>query len=287
MIRIVRCSLPWAVEIITEVFLTSLPRLLWFEIVQKLHNLHKLALRPTLRLGIFRRIGSSIANQLRYEALRSEQEAATPDTNANTSTDNIRSHLIRTCNIPDNTIPDAINHDAIAHIRKCVRQVIMNKPHECGLSRHPAPYIQPTRVPFGHGDLVGNSFEHRSSRTAQIYLIAPSLEYIENDHDAHTTHTTIQLRVYYRTVPDMQHPIPTYGSVALPEYLLSHHTTVRVDTPTVMTEPSRTDHSRNMWPISDRAHDIELLRQYHSIAHIICQRFQTNPNEGGRWLFIV
>ena len=37
-----------------------------------------------------------------------------------------------------------------------------------------------------------------------------------------------------------------------------------------------------MWPISDRAHDIELLRQYHRIAHIICQRFQTNPDEGGR-----
>ena len=36
-----------------------------------------------------------------------------------------------------------------------------------------------------------------------------------------------------------------------------------------------------MWPISDRAHDIELMRQYHRIAHIICQRFQTNPNEGG------
>ena len=119
-----------------------------------------------------------IANQLHYEALRSEQEAATPEPDANTNTENTRSHLIRTCNIPDSTTPDAINHDAIAHIRKCVRRVIMNKPRECGLSWHPAPHIQPTRVPFGHGDLVGNSFEHRSSRTAQIYLIAPSLEYI-------------------------------------------------------------------------------------------------------------
>ena len=139
---------------------------------------------------------SPIANQLRYEALRSEQEVATSDTDVDTNTENIRSHLIRTCNIPDNTIPDAINHDAIAHIRKCVRQVIMNKPHECGLSRHPAPYIQPTRVPFGYGDLVGNSFKYRSSRTAQIYLlIAPSLEHIKNDHGVHTTYTTIQLRV--------------------------------------------------------------------------------------------
>ena len=79
----------------------------------------------------------------------------------------------------------------------------------------------------------------------------------------------------------MQHPTPTYGSVALPEYLLSHDTTARADTPTVVTEPPHTDRSRNMWPISDRAHDIELMRQYHRIAHISCQRFQTNPNEGG------
>ena len=199
-----------------------------------------------------------------------------------TNTENIRSHLIRTCNIPDDTIPDVINHDAIAHIRKCVRQIIVNKPHECGLSWHPAPYIQPTRVPFGYGDLVGNSFEYRSTRTARIYLIAPSLEYIKNDHDAHTTYTSIQLRVYYRTVPDMQHPTPTYGSIALPEYLLSHDTTTRADNPTVITEPPHIDYTRNMWPISDRAHDIELLRQYHRIAHIICQRFQTNPDEGGR-----
>ena len=225
---------------------------------------------------------SPIANQLRYEALRSEQEAATSDTDMDTNTENIRSHLIRTCNIPDDTIPDVINHDAIAHIRKCVRQIIVNKPHECGLSRHPAPYIQPTRVPFGYGDLVGNSFEYRSTRTARIYLIAPSLEYIKNDHDAHTTYTSTQLRIYYRTVPDMQHPTPTYGSIALPEYLLSHDTTTRADNPTVITEPPHIDYTRNMWPISDRAHDIELLRQYHRIAHIICQRFQTNPDEGGR-----
>ena len=51
-------------------------------------------------------VGSLLSNQLRYEALRSEQETATSDTDANTNTENIRSHLIRTCNIPDNTIPD-------------------------------------------------------------------------------------------------------------------------------------------------------------------------------------
>ena len=149
------------------------------------------------------------------------------DTNAN----NMQSYLIRTCNIPGATIPDAINYDAIAYIRKCVRQIIINKPHECGLSRHPAPCIQPTRVPFGYGDLVGNTFEHRSSRTAQVYLDAPSLEHAKNDHDAHTTYTTIQLRVYYRTVPDMQHPTPTYGSIALPEYVSSHGTTAHEPIP--------------------------------------------------------
>ena len=167
---------------------------------------------------------SPIANQLHYQALRSEQAAATSDINVDTHTENIRSHLIRTCNIPDDTIPDVINHDAIAHIRKCVRQIIMNKPHERGLSRHPAPYIQPTRVPFGYGDLVGNSFEYRSARTARIYLIAPSLEYVKNDHDAHTTYTSMQLRIYYRTVPDMQHPTPTYGSIACYPNIFYHMT---------------------------------------------------------------
>ena len=190
--------------------------------------------------------------------------------------------MIRTCNIPDTTIPDAINHDAIAYIRKCVQQIIIDKPHECGISRHPAPCIQPERAPFGYGDLVGNTFEHRSSRTAQVYLVAPSLEHVKNDHGAHTTYTTIQLRVYYRTVPDMQHPTPTYGSIALPEYLSTQDTTIRTDTSTDKTAPLHTDHTRETWPTSDRAHDIELLRQYHRIAHIICQRFQSNPDEGGR-----
>ena len=80
----------------------------------------------------------------------------------------------------------------------------------------------------------------------------------------------------------MQHPTPTFGSIALPEYLSSHDTTTRTDTPTDMIEPPHTNHSRNTWPTSDRAHDIELLRQYHHITHIICQRFQSNPDEGGR-----
>ena len=129
---------------------------------------------------------------------------------------------------------------------------------------------------------MGRTFEHRSSRTAQVYLAAPSLEHIENDHDAHTTYTTIQLRVYYRTVPDMQHPTPTYGSIALPEYLSLHGTTVRTDTPVDMVVPLQNKHTEQTWPTSDQPHDIELLRQYHRIPHIICQRFQSNPDEGGR-----
>ena len=109
------------------------------------------------------------------------------------------------------------------------------------------------------------------------------LEHVENDHGAHTTYTTIQLRVYYRTVPDMQHPTPTYGSMALPEYRSSHDTTVRTYTPIGMIEPpqnKRTDDKT--WPTSDRPHDIELLRQYHRITRIICQRFQSNTEGGGR-----
>ena len=52
---------------------------------------------------------------------------------------------------------------------------------------------------------------------------------------------TIQLRVYYRTVPDMQHPTPTYDSIALPEYLSSHGITVRTDTPVDVIEPPHTN----------------------------------------------
>ena len=156
---------------------------------------------------------SPVASQLHYEALRSEHTASIPDVDKDANTNSIRSHLIRTCNIPGTTIPATINHDGIAYIRKCVRKIIIDKPHECGLSRHPASCIQPKRAPFGYGDLVGNTFEHRSSRTAQVYLVALSLEYAQNDHDAHTTYTTTQIRVYYRTVSDMQHPTPTYGSI--------------------------------------------------------------------------
>ena len=94
-------------------------------------------------------------------------------------------------------------------------------------------------------------------------------------------HTTTQLRVYYRTVPDMQHPTPTYGSVALPEYLSTQDITTRTDIPADMAVPQRTNHTRGIWPTSNRTHDIELLRQYHRIAHIIRQRFQSNPDEGG------
>ena len=87
------------------------------------------------------------------------------------------------------------------------------------------------RPPISHTCVVASYFEHRSSRTAQVYLVAPSLKYAQNDHDAHTTYTTIQLRVYYRTVPDMQHPTPTYGSIALPEYVSSHGTTAHEPIP--------------------------------------------------------
>ena len=100
---------------------------------------------------------SPIASQLHYEALRSENDTTTPDIDEHTNANNARPHLIRTCNIPGATIPDAINHSAIAYIRKCARQITIDKPHECGLSsRHPAPScIQPTRVPFGYGGPSG------------------------------------------------------------------------------------------------------------------------------------
>ena len=150
--------------------------------------------------------------------------------------------------------------DEHACARKCARQIIINKPpHECGLSRHPAPCMQPKRAPFGYGGLVGNAFKHRSSRTAQVYLacclfFSRTLEHAKNNHGAHTTYTTIQLRVYYRTVPDMQHPAPTHANIALPECkCLSRHKTPKyepIPQHTDMTEPPHTDHTRETWPTS-------------------------------------
>ena len=74
---------------------------------------------------------SPIANQLHTETLRSAREASDPDMDDGTGASNIRSHLTRTCSMPDTTTSDIVNHDAIAYIRKCARNIITNKPHEC------------------------------------------------------------------------------------------------------------------------------------------------------------
>ena len=56
---------------------------------------------------------------------------------------------------------------------QCARQIIVDKPHECGLSRHPAPSIQPTRAPFGYGGLVGNTFSNTVHHGPPTSILLP------------------------------------------------------------------------------------------------------------------
>ena len=46
-------------------------------------------------------------------------------------------------------------------------------------TNNPAPCAQPTRVPYGHGGLVGTSFAHQAGGKAQIYLVAPAHRFVE------------------------------------------------------------------------------------------------------------
>ena len=111
--------------------------------------------------------------------------------------------------------PDSPLQDTATCIRDCVESIVANRPLACGLVCHFAPYIQPERAPYGHGDLVGTAFEYRPGSKAQIYLVAPAARFVERDHGPLTMYDEIQLRAYYRSIPDMQHPTRKY-LVALP-----------------------------------------------------------------------
>ena len=147
---------------------------------------------------------------------------------------------------------------------------------------HPAPYMQPSRVPYGHGDLVGSSFAYCTGGTAQIYLVAPAHQFVENEHGPLTEYADTQLCVYYRSTPDMQRPVPVFGNtplllrLGLPRPPTSPQRGVPV--PTVFTTPNRyippTSHS----PHSDNA---SLLRTYRRIARVVASRFAANPDRGG------
>ena len=167
-------------------------------------------------------------------------------------------------------------------IRGCVTCIIERRPLVCGLVCHPAPYMQPSRVPYGHGDLVGSSFAYCAGGTAQIYLVAPAHQFVENAHGPLTEYDDTQLCVYYRSTPDMQRPVPVFGStplllrLGLPRPPTSPQRGVPV--PTVFTTPNRyippTSHS----PHSDNA---SLLRMYRRIARVVASRFAVNPDRGG------
>ena len=107
------------------------------------------------------------------------------------------------------------SQDTAACIRDCVESIIANRPLACGLVCHLAPYVQSERVPYGHGDLVGTTFEHRTGSKAQVYLVAPAGRFVKRDHGPLTVYDETQLRAYYRSIPDMQNPTQVFGRIPL------------------------------------------------------------------------
>ena len=154
-------------------------------------------------------------------------------------------------------------------------------PLACGLVRHFAPCAQPARVPYGHGDLAGAPFAYRTGSMAQVYLVAPALRFIEHDHGPLTTYDETQQHAYYRSIPDMQHPAPVFGSTPLGQRLGSAQPPTpprcRVPSPKVETTPDRDEPPT---PRTSRSDDASLLRQYHRIARIVSSRRAVNPTRG-------
>ena len=74
---------------------------------------------------------------------------------------------------------------------------------------------------------MGTPFEYRSGSMAQVYLVAPALRFIEHDHGPLTTYNEAKLREYYRSIPDMQHPAPMFGSTPLSQRLGIPHPRLR------------------------------------------------------------
>ena len=177
--------------------------------------------------------------------------------------------------------PQPTEHSTEAHIRACVKNILARKLHVGGLTCHYAPAAQPTRVLYGHGDIVGVPFEYRPGCSARVYLVAPALEFVKPSHGPHESFSTLQLRAYYRSTPDMQHPTPVYGSVPLCQRIQPEPPSAsdpRIAPPTMRTA---TDTHQPTTPHTARPEDAELLRQYHRIAHIISARHAVNSERGG------
>ena len=62
---------------------------------------------------------------------------------------------------------------------------------------------------------MGTAFGYRTGSKAQISLVAPAARFVERDHGPLTTYDETQLRVYYRSIPDMQHPTQVFGRASL------------------------------------------------------------------------
>ena len=119
-------------------------------------------------------------------------------------------------------------------------------------------------------------------RWAQAYLVAPALEFTKPPtHGPHETFLGSQLRAYYRSIPDMQHPTPVYDSAPLHQRLQPRSPSTpdpRAAPPAVDTTPNS---RRSAIPHTARPEDAEHLRQYHRIARIIPTRHAMNSERGG------
>ena len=177
--------------------------------------------------------------------------------------------------------PDPPLRDTATCIRDCVGSIIANRPLACGLVCHFAPYVQLERVPYGHGGLVGTAFEHRTGSKAQVYLVAPAARFVERDHGSLTVYDETQLRAYYRSIPDMQHPTPTqvFGRTPLDRRLRPPPAS---PSPPCGTPPSTVGMTpdRNAPPVVSHPEDASLLRQYYRISLVVSSRRATNPTRG-------
>ena len=172
--------------------------------------------------------------------------------------------------------------DAPACIRDCVTCIVEQRPLACGLVCHSAPCAQPARVPYEHGGLVGTPFEYRTGSMAQVYLVPPAHRFVEYDHGPLTVYDETQLRAYYRSTPDMQHPAQVFGSTPLSRQLgfPQPPSSPRHGIPaaTVATTPNR---DMPLTSRTSRSDDAPLLRQYHRIALVVPSRHAANPTRGG------
>ena len=224
----------------------------------------------------------SVVLQIHAHAEIHAHSAAGPSPDANNGhLPRPRARPIRACTriVPQLNSP---SHDAAAYIRDCIGRIIEHRPLTSGLVCHFAPCAQLARVPCGYGGLVGAPFEYRTGNKAQVYLVAPAARFVERDHGSLTTHDETQLRAYYRSISDMQHPMPVFGRTFLSR---------RFGPPPPPTPPPRGVPSpavemtpgRNIPPISRTLHsgDASLLQQYHRTSLIVSSRYAVNPTRGG------